>query len=124
MLLRITYEEAEALFIAEGLDQKRKPFSSKVNELGCALVRHGAKLQRQFFRDWESLVTPCIAKTCVQKNGNWHWVIIDRDPERGLYVIDPWPDCNLPSYENPPINETYIPLDFYKPKGSCISLYK
>lgn len=123
MLLNIPYEDSEALFIAAGLHERRKPFASKVNELGGVLVASGAKLKRQFFRDWDTLITPCIAKSRVQANGDWHWVIIDRDPERGLYVIDPWPACDKPSYEHPPLDVTCIPLEYYRPKGSCISIH-
>lgn len=122
MLLGVEYHDAEALFITNGLNNKRKPFSSNVTELTKVLTSTGAKVKRQVFKSWASLVTPCIAKTLVDANGNWHWVVIDRHPEFGIYIADPSPQCPLPAYEYPTSGVDCIDINYYQPNGSCLSL--
>jgi hypothetical protein len=77
MLLNIPYEEARDLFIAEKLHERKRPFSSKVGEVQRILGATGKTVKRQIFKDWQSLQTPCIAKTMVCSSG-WHWVVCTR----------------------------------------------
>jgi hypothetical protein len=121
MLLNIPYEEARELFIAEKLHERKRPFSSKVGEVQRILGISGKTAKRQIFKDWQSLQTPCIAKTLVTSKG-WHWVVIDRHPEYGLYVLDPWPTVPFPCFEFPPLNTTCMSLSVYLPEGSCLYL--
>jgi ABC-type bacteriocin/lantibiotic exporter with double-glycine peptidase domain len=122
MLLGITYEAALELFIAEKLhENKRKPLSSKVGELQRVLGATGRTVKRKVFKDWDTIPTPCIAKTLVRYNG-WHWVVIDRDPECGIYIVDPSPHATLPSCEIPEIETVCIHINFYLPEGSCLYL--
>jgi hypothetical protein len=123
MLLGKPYEDTLLLFIAAGLDKRvgrHLPFCSKVGELQKVLEADGAIIKRQRFTDWDSLKTPCIAKTLVRPNGDWHWVVIDRDPELGIYVLDP---CEvLPCYEYIPELGASVTIDYYIPQGTCLHI--
>lgn len=123
MLLDVPYETAQALFVAQGLDRPRKriaAWSSQVGELEAVLRAAGGVVRRQRFTAWEQLATPVIAKVMVTPRGNWHWVVIDRTPEHGITVLDPWPG-SLPSHERPPLGVTCRPLDVYRPQGTCLT---
>jgi ABC-type bacteriocin/lantibiotic exporter with double-glycine peptidase domain len=123
MLLNISYKKAKELFIAAGLDiaKLRHPaFASNVGELQKVLEAGGATIKRQRFKDWETFKTPCIAKTLVRPDGNWHWVVIDYDAEVGFYVLDPCED--LPSYQYPPELIPCVTIEHYIPEGTCLTL--
>lgn len=122
MAAGLSYAEAREVFVSVGLADKRqkRPFSSNFQDLRRALAACGKASTIKHFAGWGRVFESSILKVFVKKGVGWHWVYAGRDPQLGLFVLDPATDW--PALEVQTGGVSCSLLDVYQPSGSYIEV--
>lgn len=121
MLAGESYANVRALFVKQGLGEKRgrkRPFATNFRELLSVAAVLGLKGTMRHWNGWHAMSGIGIIKVPT-KALDWHWVVAERTEVFGALAHDPALDW--PAFDRAPLDVMYRRPGSLRPSGNWIS---